>query len=150
MKQSLGMVTYMVIRDGTYVLEIKFNSFNFFEIHRILSDLFSFYEPKPVGNDIGEKWLKFAKKIDHHHHFRFVNSKPPDDVTGLNFISYRSEMINTPSSGLVVALRTLNERDHWLAASSVACSTYKSSWWVRMRNHLVRNSSEVRFFSTIV
>ena len=39
-------------------------------------------------------------------------SKPPDNATGLISVSYRSEMINTPSSGLVVALRTLNERDH--------------------------------------
>ena len=47
MKQSLGMVTYMMIRDGTYVLEIKIYWFQIFEIHRILIDLFSFYEPKP-------------------------------------------------------------------------------------------------------
>ena len=67
---------------------------------------------------IGEKWLEFAKKIDHHRHFLFLYSKPLDNATGLIFVSYRSEMTNTPSSGLVVALRTLNERDHWLVEGS--------------------------------
>ena len=76
------------------------------------SSLTALWVMKSVGNDIGEKWLEFAKKIDHHRHFVFFYSKPPDNATGLISVSYRSEMINTPSSGLVVAPRTLNERDH--------------------------------------
>ena len=67
---------------------------------------------KSVGNDIGEKRLELAKKTDHDRHFLFLYSKPLDNATELISVSYRSEMINTPSSGLVVALRTLNEQDH--------------------------------------
>ena len=110
---------------------------------------------KSVGNDIDEKWLKFAKKIDHHRHFLFCYSKPPDNATGLISVSYRSEMINTHCSGLVVALRTLNERDHWLAASSVACSTTILSDKMQLQRKLVgwctiRKGEDYRTVSTVL
>lgn len=62
-----------------------------------------------LRNDICDKWSKSAKKIDHHHHFRFCYSKPPGDAPELYFVSYRIEMISTLSSGLLASLRTLNE-----------------------------------------